>query len=649
VRLGSPLWASIKPYFQHSYNTLKLTKMSKFQTLVNILDVLRKEAPEGYNFYHPLDSDVVNVNKARSRALVHLYLKVKFGLISFQEREKYVTDGINDAGIDGYFIDREKKIIYFIQSKFRDNQANFESKEIKYEELINMEIDRVTEGCTCYECNTQYNSKILNLIAEIQDITDIGRYKYNIIIIANTKDVAQSKLRKLSDGNPVFEYNFEKIYNDLVFPIVTGTYFDQSELVIEINLSNKTSEEISYSVETEFTDCNITALFVPTLEIAKALYKYKNSILKFNPRSYLEMKSGTVNAEIANTIISKKTNEFALFNNGITILSDDTDLNKKIARAGVGQLIITNPQIINGGQTAYTLSRIFEEIIENKRDISVFNNKEVLLKVITFNKDDTEKSLDNKLKLIEAISKATNKQTEVSEADRRSNDKIQIELQNLIFRDFGYFYQRKAGEFGEGLKNKYIDRRHIIDRELFLRLSLACDGKPSQARRTGSKTLFMKTNFDKTLNDSTKYKMYVYAYQLFQELNVRQSTFSDERNNKDGIINYGYALRYGKFAIISAIMKDYKKNKDEDIYILIGKYLESWLKWEQNIVDLSINNNYFRIVKEEETGLTRQIINFDGYYKGYTVNQQIIDYKFLETNPVILEDLGTPSQLLVFE
>ena len=93
--------------------------------------------------------------------------------------------------------------------------------------------------------------------------------------------------------------------------------------------------------------------------------------------------------------------------------------------------------------------------------MDIFNNKEVLLKVITFSEDDTGVIDDqDKLRLIESISKATNDQTEVTEADRRSNEKMQIEIQNSIFHDFGYFYERKRGEFGDGLRaNISIDQK----------------------------------------------------------------------------------------------------------------------------------------------------------------------------------------------
>ncbi|MEC4054374.1 hypothetical protein VSP10_16490 [Myroides odoratimimus] len=71
--------------------------MTKYNTLLNILDVIRKEAPENHKFYHPLESNQIDLDKARSRAFIHLFLKVKFGLLTFDERKDFVTDGTDDG------------------------------------------------------------------------------------------------------------------------------------------------------------------------------------------------------------------------------------------------------------------------------------------------------------------------------------------------------------------------------------------------------------------------------------------------------------------------------------------------------------------------------------------------------------------------
>jgi hypothetical protein len=44
-------------------------------------------------------------------------LKVSFGLLEFGHREYFVTDGSYDGDIDGYYINNENRMIYFIQSK----------------------------------------------------------------------------------------------------------------------------------------------------------------------------------------------------------------------------------------------------------------------------------------------------------------------------------------------------------------------------------------------------------------------------------------------------------------------------------------------------------------------------------------------------
>lgn len=92
--------------------------MAKYIDLLNIVDQLRFEAPITNKRYNPDEANVEQVSQARSRAYIHLFLKVKFGLTDFDSREDIITDGPSDGGIDAYYIDRENRAIYLIQSKF---------------------------------------------------------------------------------------------------------------------------------------------------------------------------------------------------------------------------------------------------------------------------------------------------------------------------------------------------------------------------------------------------------------------------------------------------------------------------------------------------------------------------------------------------
>ncbi|NOG76488.1 MAG: AIPR protein [Chloroflexi bacterium] len=495
-----------------------------------------------------------------------------------------------------------------------------------FKELLQMDVDRIVDGALSDEKNVPYNSKIQKMVGEIQKIPDVGRWKYQVVILANINaQVTPSQLKKLTGGFPVVVYNHAKVYNDLVLRVIQGNFYNPNELIITLNLSNTTSQsaKISYNVKTAKKECDITLVFVPTIEIARAMYKYRNSILKFNPRSYLELAHNEVNTAIASSILDLTTNEFALFNNGITILSYGTDINEKIGQKDKGQLIISIPQIINGGQTAYTLSRLYEKHIltanEKEKRPEIFDNKEVLLKVITFHPEDLS-SQSEYLDLIEAISKATNQQSEVNEADRRSNDQIQIHLQNHIFDKYGWFYERKRGEYADGIKAGYIQRSQIVDRETFLRMCKCCDVDPANAKRMSMEQLFERQHFEETLRDPNRFDEYFFAYQCFLAINQVKKNFSKDPNNRFGLLNYGYGLQFGVYAVVTVCCFEYKGEKSfEKFKVITESVLSKWRKFEAYALKQPKNKDYFRTYTDPETGVEKQEVNFNNYYKGRTL------------------------------
>ncbi|OFX61503.1 MAG: hypothetical protein A2046_06665 [Bacteroidetes bacterium GWA2_30_7] len=558
------------------------------------------------------------VNNARARAFIHLFLKVKFGIIDFLEREKFITDDTGDGGIDGYYIDQENKKLYFIQSKFRVTENNFENKEITFDELLSMDIERIASGEIIYENEQKYNDKIQKFIKELQNISDLPKFEYKIILLANIKNSLQAKINKLTGGFQAEIYNYEKCYNELVFPLVSGTYYNIKELKITINVdSNSAGHRIDYYVKTKHYECNVNALFIPTIEIAKILSKYKNSILHFNPRSYLDLCSGSVNAEIAKSITNISTNEFALFNNGITMLSDNTNYSDKVGRRNKAEIIVTNPQIINGGQTAYTLSIIYDNCLKNNKTLDIFNDKEVLLKIITFSDENTQsnKFNGNRLQLIEDISIATNQQTPVTEADRRANDKVQVELQKLIFEEFGLYYERKRGEYGDGLRQGYINRNKIIDREQFLRICLSAQNNPTAARRSGQSVLFIKSTFDNILPNASFYRKYIFAYKTYEKISQFFGSF-------------GTAVNYGRYAVTCVVANKFtdevlSEKFEEVIESNLKIVLNKWLEFDSFVRSQKHNEKYFSSYVDKTTGQRFVETNWNGYYKGSSLIEDL--------------------------
>ncbi|MFW2475341.1 MAG: AIPR family protein [Sediminibacterium sp.] len=592
--------------------------MSKYSILVNIIDVIRKEASTQYvQRYIPDELDTERINKARSRAFIHLFLKVSFGILDFDAREYYLTDGNDDGGIDGYFIDKVSKSIYFIQSKFRISEKNFETKKIELEEILAMDINRILDGEEMSESGVKYHGKIFQLIRDIKKIDDIARYRYQVIILANLANLPQSKLRLLTGGYATEVFDFDKSYEKLVFPVISGTYFNAADLNINIDLSNKNAgSKISYKVQTRTSECEITVLFVPTIELAKILYKYKNSILKYNPRSYLDLEGQKVNNAIRQTILHTQTNEFALFNNGITMLSDETFINEKIGDKRRAQLIVKNPQIINGGQTSFTLSRIFEEYATSNYE-QIFENKEVLLKIITLT-DDGDIDPKLKLNLIEDISTATNQQTPVNGADKFSNETIHIELQKILFDRYGLLYERKRGEFGDGLYNGYINAEQVVERNLFFRIYYAVDG---QINKAIEKKLFLKQDFtSETLSYLDKLDSFYFGYLTFRKIfNQKNPGQRIEKNFYGQIFAMNKLFRDGDVSKYSDLIKSslgiFKYQWDSFIE-KASKVKNSHIK---TYVDQTSQSrlNYFNESKWfSSTGFERDVINYftkDGY------------------------------------
>lgn len=586
-------------------------KNSKYNTLINILDGIIKESPDGFKSINQLD-------QKRSRAFIHIYLKAKYGILDFKEREKFICDNTGDGGLDAYYINKDTKEIFFIQSKFGATEKNFNKKEIILTDLLKMDIDRIMTGEQTDSSNNPFNNKVINFQKEIQKIENISEYKKIVIILANLKKINENQLKKII-GNYKYEiFDFEKSYKQLVFLLCSGNYPDPKGIIIKIDLNNKEKEFFSkQNINTESGKCKIAIVFVPTKEIGRILYEYKNSILKNNPRNYLSFSKNKINKKIKESITKLQTDDFAILNNGITILAKNfngpTD---ETGNLKTGQIVIYEPQIINGGQTAYTLSEIYKENPE------LLSNKEVMLKIVSLENIDNK----NSLKFIETISRATNEQTAVKESDRRSNDEQQINLQDLLFDKFGYFYERKKGEFFDGQKNKYFEKDKLIERSKLTQSFLAFNGDASGARGSIEKN-FEGEKLYKFLN-ITKYKEIFVAYNILLELD-KIGKKRNERNKLES--KYGFNLQYGKVAIIAAI--GIKNNKDllnwktiEDLEEIITKeirlVLNEWKNFEK----------YAKRQKENKQYVKNKKLDKDNYYKGRTLNKDINDF-FKRLNP----------------
>lgn len=576
----------------------------KYEILLNTLDKICEEAPDDFVSYKVDKSNTESLNQARSKAFIHLFLKVKCGMTSFSERHDFITDGAQDGGVDAYYIDRENKKIFLIQSKFRTTKDNFEKKKITANDLVSMEVQRILKGEEKDSRGNLFSAKIKKFQTEWSKISDQAYYKYRVIILGNLENYTDEQIKRMIDNSEYEVFDFNRTYKELVFPLCSGTYYDPKEIKITIDLVNKEQSTLKQQISTNLGDFPIRVIFVPTKEIGRIMAKYKNAILKYNPRNFLSLSNNKVNRKIMGSIINNKANDFAIYNNGITIIADSFELTESTGTINVGQVIMLNPQIINGGQTAYVLSKIYEDQKEN--DYSIFDGKEVMLKVIIL----TSKK-DLNIDFIEQISNATNQQTRVEEADRRSNDKIQLAIEEAIFDTFGYFYERKKGEFFNGIDRRYIDKNLVVNRYDLLKAYLAWEGDASNARRSGMETMFKEKRFKEIMKKITDFKKMFFAYKVLTNIEMIEKTKTHK---------FGASMKYGKMAIVAAIGTYGISDEEIDVKTIDMQAKEKIEKVESLWGDFI---SYVTIKPENISYTDGASLDFDVYYKGRTVNRDI--------------------------
>jgi hypothetical protein len=316
----------------------------KYETLLNTLDKICEEAPDDFVSYKVDKDNIESLNQARSKAFIHLYLKVKCGMTSFLERHNFITEGTQDGGVDAYHIDRDNKKIYLIQSKFKAAKDKFEKWKITANDLIRMEVQRILKGEEKDSRGNPFSAKIRKLQNEWSKISDQAYYKYCVIILGNLENYSDEQIKRIIDNSDYEVFDFNRTYKELVFPICSGTYYDPKEIKITIDLVNKEQSTLKQKISTNLGDFPIRVIFVPTKEIGRIMSRYKNAILKYNPRNFLSLSDNKVNRKIMESIINNKANDFAIYNNGITIIAESFQLTESTGTKNVGQVIMVNPK-----------------------------------------------------------------------------------------------------------------------------------------------------------------------------------------------------------------------------------------------------------------------------------------------------------------
>lgn len=450
--------------------------------------------------------EIIEENNCDSSiAFIRLMLGEVFELDEF-DIDEAITDGGMDKGIDALFEKEEdgENILYIIQSKYFEQNPD---KTID-ENTKNLVVEAVSNYILGDYPLDNLNKKLKGKVALLRDRLANGKIdKVGIIFLTNGQYPGENIISELDlfrqdqEGLVYYKIFTEKDLSEVFLP-------NSANLVKEIDLKIVKDSGSGEKTILNLPDIDIVqgkVVKIDIVEIAK-IVKNNRNIFSANVRAFQSMRN-KVNEQISSTLRdSDLIKEFVYLNNGITIICDDFQV-----KPGGEIVNIIKPSIINGCQTASTISEVYYE--ENFEPNIGF----ILARIV--------KTKDEAIK--EQIIKASNTQTAIKNRDLISEDKIQKELETQ-FLQLGFFYDRKKGLHKKEDKEKVIDLEKAAQSYLALYLQ-----RPAEAKN--KKSEIYKSYYEQIFNKELTASQLLVGWILLNKISLKikdlRKTASEERKS----------------------------------------------------------------------------------------------------------------------
>ena len=246
--------------------------------------------------------------------------------------------------------------------------------------------------------------------------------------------------------------------------------------------------------------------------------KLLRHIFESNVRDY--QGKTNVNKEIQATLKGESKEEFWWLNNGVTILGTDA------STPGGKELIVHNPQIVNGLQTSSEIHRFFTDRnpdrLENER-------RSVFFEVLVPEDEETR----------DKIIRATNSQTPIPKSSLRATDNIHRKIEDY-FKPRGLFYDRRKNFYkNDGRKPKEIISIPFLSQCL---MSVLLQ-RPDTARARPSTLLENDDSYEKLFHENTTLNTYFVVASWGREVELRLKVIKKYETAENSDIKF-YVLYY---------------------------------------------------------------------------------------------------------
>ena len=297
---------------------------------------------------------------------------------------------------------------------------------------------------------------------------------------------------------------------------VSVFFWDADFLMDTYNRSPNTSVNISFADQ----PISLGATDMVALVNLGTYYKFitddsgnlNKRFFEANVRDY--QGSNSVNKSIAETLYAPGHEDFWWLNNGVTILVSN------LSRITNREILIENPEIVNGLQTSREIFNYFSSNIENIDT----DKRNVLVRIIQPADEDSR----------DKIIFATNNQTNIPQYSLRVTDNIHVQIE-LYFKSKGLYYDRRKNYY-KNLKKKPAD---IIGVSFLAQclISLILK-KPDYARARPSTLLTDDTIYNRLYSGEQDLEVYYKAAMVGKKVKTILNTSQLSRSAKNDILFY---------------------------------------------------------------------------------------------------------------
>ena len=337
--------------------------------------------------------------------------------------------------------------------------------------------------------------------------------------------------------------------------------------------------------ETSINSITCKVKIIDILKWFKGKEDIKNYLQK-NVRGFIggEDSDKTINSRIARSF-KDQPRLFWYKHNGIIIFVDSFRIDNN-------ELILINPQIVNGGQTVTTIYSVWDKNRVN-------NDAEVLIRVYRQSYEDSE-TYERTVEIVSAL----NSQNKVNPSDLKSNDQVQVNISRSLTK-YGYEYitKREKNAKSSTFKIKMVDLAKVFYCCISKRPDISARGNVEQLfeENKSYELIFDKDEIGKTFNANHRIIQYITSWCIFNnKKNFAVSSQLDEEY-----------FQYTQYYLISDIyqkvwdwkLRNFEDELDKWLGFLQGEYFnEAVIKYSRPLIKIIRNlkpsdekaSDYFR-------------------------------------------------------